>query len=614
MFGYTAQSVSGEGSRPPNEAYTQYYQQRQPQERYPSSVQQPPQQGPSSPYYQQQYGAYYYQMPMAPNPSDASASTTSERAYPSAGVYNGYNGGYAPQSSGAAAAPVSGTRPAAFTYPYSNDMMVSIMYPPATSQSQTQPQQGASQEQAQSQPGPEQQSAQPQTQSQYPPQSSVQVPSPRDMYSRNIAPSQPISQPQLAPMPSATNRARQQGTNATMQRATVSTHLSAIPPTMPITDPTGQLAPPGLRPRVTTTLWEDEGTTCFQVDARGFCVARREDNDMINGTKLLNVAGMTRGRRDGLLKGERNRHVVKAGAMHLKGVWIPYERALDFANKERIIDLLYPLFVTDIKSVLYHPTGNELRTHADSQNGAASAVNPSIQSIQGQSVQNAQAIQTPAGSHQVPVPVAQVNQPQPQPQNQNQSQTQSQGQNQNSTPNQGQPSPSHHNQVSSETQGQVQGQPQSQVQSQSQNQVQGQVPVPMQGQDAQGQQGHGGSQPQVLQSQVTQGQVHQPGPNPSQMVSYQQNISASGNDQHPPAPQTSGDSHSENLPQLETINTPYGLEVSTQSASPKRELDQQNDSSHGATNASYSYESQGPQDANGQQVSYYPDQRINYHS
>lgn len=132
-------------------------------------------------------------------------------------------------------------------------------------------------------------------------------------------------------------------------------HLPAI------TDPTGQTAPPGAKPKVTTTLWEDEGTLCFQVEARSICVARREDNDMINGTKLLNVAGMTRGRRDGILKGEKNRHVVKAGAMHLKGVWIPYDRALDFANKEKIIDLLYPLFVTDIKSVLYHPS-NYART------------------------------------------------------------------------------------------------------------------------------------------------------------------------------------------------------------------------------------------------------------
>ena len=48
---------------------------------------------------------------------------------------------------------------------------------------------------------------------------------------------------------------------------------------------------------------------------------RMIDNHMINGTKLLNVAGMTRGRRDGILKSEKTRHVVKIGPMHLKGVW-----------------------------------------------------------------------------------------------------------------------------------------------------------------------------------------------------------------------------------------------------------------------------------------------------
>lgn len=45
------------------------------------------------------------------------------------------------------------------------------------------------------------------------------------------------------------------------------------------------------------------------------------DNDMINGTKLLNVAGISRGKRDGILKNEKTRVVVKVGAMHLKGVW-----------------------------------------------------------------------------------------------------------------------------------------------------------------------------------------------------------------------------------------------------------------------------------------------------
>ncbi|CAL3967222.1 unnamed protein product [Diplocarpon coronariae] len=128
-------------------------------------------------------------------------------------------------------------------------------------------------------------------------------------------------------------------------------------------DTTGQVAPPGMKPRVTATLWEDEGSLCFQVEAKGVCVARREDNHMINGTKLLNVAGMTRGRRDGILKSEKMRHVVKIGPMHLKGVWIPFDRALDFANKEKITELLYPLFVHNIGALLYHPT-NQTRTNA----------------------------------------------------------------------------------------------------------------------------------------------------------------------------------------------------------------------------------------------------------
>ncbi|KAG0152641.1 hypothetical protein PDIDSM_1121 [Penicillium digitatum] len=127
-------------------------------------------------------------------------------------------------------------------------------------------------------------------------------------------------------------------------------------------DGTGQVAPPGAKPRVTATLWEDEGSLCYQVEAKGVCVARREDNHMINGTKLLNVAGMTRGRRDGILKSEKLRHVVKIGPMHLKGVWIPFERALEFANKEKITDLLYPLFVHNIGGLLYHPA-NQTRTN-----------------------------------------------------------------------------------------------------------------------------------------------------------------------------------------------------------------------------------------------------------
>ncbi|PKC16442.1 DNA-binding domain of Mlu1-box binding protein MBP1, partial [Rhizophagus irregularis] len=101
------------------------------------------------------------------------------------------------------------------------------------------------------------------------------------------------------------------------------------------------------RPKLTTTIWEDEQTLCYQVDARGICVARRQDNDMINGSKLLNVVGMSRGKRDGILKNEKGRVVVKVGAMHLKGVWITFQRAKTLAAQFKISELLYPLFVDD---------------------------------------------------------------------------------------------------------------------------------------------------------------------------------------------------------------------------------------------------------------------------
>lgn len=56
---------------------------------------------------------------------------------------------------------------------------------------------------------------------------------------------------------------------------------------------------------------------------------------MINGTKLLNVAGMTRGRRDGILKSEKTRHVVKIGPMHLKGVWLVLHVIYSWLNKRK---------------------------------------------------------------------------------------------------------------------------------------------------------------------------------------------------------------------------------------------------------------------------------------
>lgn len=102
--------------------------------------------------------------------------------------------------------------------------------------------------------------------------------------------------------------------------------------------------------KLTTVHWQDENIICYQVEANGIAVLRRADNGMVNGTKMLNVTKMTRGKRDGILRGEKGRKVVKYGSIHFKGVWIPLDRAHAIAVKERIDHLLYPLFVNDIQS------------------------------------------------------------------------------------------------------------------------------------------------------------------------------------------------------------------------------------------------------------------------
>ncbi|KAG0274447.1 hypothetical protein BGZ95_009788 [Linnemannia exigua] len=131
-------------------------------------------------------------------------------------------------------------------------------------------------------------------------------------------------------------------------------NLAALTP--PPSAPIPQHDLPPLRTRLTNTIWEDEHTFCYQVDVKGVCVARRADNHMVNGTKLLNVVGMSRGKRDGILKNEKGRVVVKVGAMHLKGVWIPLDRAMHHAKAHNIEENLYPLLVEDPAAFLYqHP-------------------------------------------------------------------------------------------------------------------------------------------------------------------------------------------------------------------------------------------------------------------
>jgi protein SOK2 len=91
-------------------------------------------------------------------------------------------------------------------------------------------------------------------------------------------------------------------------------------------------------------------------------------------------------------------------------VRIPFERALDFANKEKITDLLYPLFVHNIGGLLYHPA-NSNRTNMvvqDSQQrrleGGQSS--RSSQGPQAPALHHHHSMHTPATSHlsQPPAP------------------------------------------------------------------------------------------------------------------------------------------------------------------------------------------------------------------
>ncbi|KAK6454534.1 basic helix-loop-helix transcription factor [Scheffersomyces xylosifermentans] len=122
--------------------------------------------------------------------------------------------------------------------------------------------------------------------------------------------------------------------------------------------------PDVVKPKIATTYWEDENTICYQVHGGKHLVSRREDNNYINGTKLLNVVNMTRGKRDGILKTEKTRTVVKVGSMPLKGVWIPFDRAYEIARNEGVDELLYPLFVKDLKTY-YETKGYKLKMSAD---------------------------------------------------------------------------------------------------------------------------------------------------------------------------------------------------------------------------------------------------------
>ena len=89
---------------------------------------------------------------------------------------------------------------------------------------------------------------------------------------------------------------------------------------------------------------------------------------------------------------------------------IPFERALDFANKEKITELLYPLFVHNIGGLLYNPE-NASRTSAvlaateqRRVNGSSAQGQRSGPVAQSPSLHHHHSMQSAIGSHVTPQP------------------------------------------------------------------------------------------------------------------------------------------------------------------------------------------------------------------
>ncbi|GMF06246.1 unnamed protein product [Ambrosiozyma monospora] len=99
------------------------------------------------------------------------------------------------------------------------------------------------------------------------------------------------------------------------------------------------------------TWWDEENILCYEVEINGVPVLRRSDNNYVNSTKLLNSTLMTRGRRDGILKGEMTKMIVRSGPMKFIGIWIPLENAIQMARREGVEETLYPLFERDIGKI-----------------------------------------------------------------------------------------------------------------------------------------------------------------------------------------------------------------------------------------------------------------------
>jgi hypothetical protein len=85
-------------------------------------------------------------------------------------------------------------------------------------------------------------------------------------------------------------------------------------------DQTGQICPPGMGPRATCTLWEEECTLVFHVHVypENIQVSRKEDGNMINVSPLVVLNDKLR---TATIEAEVTKFIVQDGPWNLRGVW-----------------------------------------------------------------------------------------------------------------------------------------------------------------------------------------------------------------------------------------------------------------------------------------------------
>lgn len=99
--------------------------------------------------------------------------------------------------------------------------------------------------------------------------------------------------------------------------------------------------------------WEEEKTICYQIYVNGIYITRRQDNDMINVTKLLNLINISKGKKNVILKNIKEKAIIKRGINSLKGIWISFYDAKLLVMKYNIENLTYPLFIDEPFDILF---------------------------------------------------------------------------------------------------------------------------------------------------------------------------------------------------------------------------------------------------------------------